>query len=136
MNKHLIIIVLALTPLMPSAFASGPGSLCFESYSGNLCGLLSGNFTQVMSSVRQPLETQIPGFSLVIIWGGLIGIIWFKTENIMLMSIVGIIVAATITIGGSTGISQQAVQIGYMLVGVSFGILIFQLVRQRITNFA
>lgn len=89
-----------------------------------------------MSSVRQPLESQIPGFSLVIIWGGLIGIIWFKTENIMLMSIVGIIVAATITIGGSTGISQQAVQIGYMLVGVSFGILIFQLVRQRITNFA
>lgn len=88
-----------------------------------------------MSAARQPLESQIPGFSLVILWGGLIGIIWFKTENIMLMSIVGIIVASTITIG-STGISQTAVQIGYMLVGVSFGILMFQMIRQRITNFA
>ena len=83
-----------------------------------------------------PLETQLPGFSLVIIWGGLIGIIWFKTENIMLMSIVGIITAATITVGGSFGISQTAVQVGWTLVGISFGILIFQLLRQRVTNFA
>lgn len=87
-----------------------------------------------MGAVRTPIDSQLPGFSLVIIWGGLIGIIWFKTENIMLMSIVGIIVASTITIGG-TGISQQAIQIGYMLVGVSFGILVFQLIRQRITLF-
>lgn len=128
-------MALVLTPLIPQAFATGPGSLCFESYSGNLCGLLSGNLTQVMSAVRQPIESQLPGFSLVIIWGGLIGIIWFKTENIMLMSIVGIIVAATVTIG-STGISQTAISIGYTLVGVSVGILIFQLIRQRITNFA
>lgn len=128
-------MLLALSPLIPSAFATGPGSQCYETYSGDLCGLLSGNFTKVMSAARQPLESQLPGFSLVIVWGGLIGIIWFKTENIMLMSIVGILVASTITIG-STGISQQAVQIGYMLVGVSFGILMFQMIRQRISNFA
>ena len=134
--KYLIVTVLALTPLIPSAFATGPGAQCYETYSGNLCGLLSGNFTQVMSAVRQPLESQIPGFSLVIIWGGLIGIIWFKTENIMLMSIVGLVVAATITVGGSNGISQQAVQIGYLLVGISIGILLFQLIRQRITLFS
>jgi hypothetical protein len=131
-----LILALIISPLIPQAFATtGPGSQCYESYSGNLCGLLSGNFTQVMSAARQPLESQIPGFSIVILWGGLIGIIWFKTENIMIMSIVGIIVASTITMG-SSGISQTAVQIGYMLVGVSFGILMFQMIRQRITNFA
>lgn len=64
------------------------------------------------------------------------GIVWFKTENIMIMSIVGIAVAATITIGGSTGISQTAVQIGWLLVAVSFGVLIFQMLRQRITLFS
>lgn len=113
-----------------------PGQNCYETYSGNLCGLLSGNFTQVMSAIRMPLELTLPGYSLVIIWGGIMGIIWFKTENIMIMSIVGIVVAATITIGGSAGINQTAIQIGWLLVGVSFGILILQLIRQRITLFS
>lgn len=129
-------MLITLLAILMSAVPFAPGSLCFESYSGNLCGLLSGNFTQVTSSFREPLETLLPGFSLVILWGGLMGIVWFKTENIMIMSIVGIAVAATITIGGSTGISQTAVQIGWLLVAVSFGVLIFQMLRQRITLFS
>ena len=128
--------MITLLAILISTVAFAPGDLCFENFNSNLCGLTSGNFTQVMSAVRQPLELVLPGFSLVILWGGLMGIIWFKTENIMMMSIVGIAVASTITIGGSAGINPTAVQIGWLLVAVSFGVLIFQMLRQRLTLFS
>lgn len=127
-----IIIISGIT--IPNAFAA-PGSQCFEQLptgsSNDLCGLLSTNMTTVFQAFRMPLETQIPGFSLVILWGGLIGILWFKTENIMLISIVGIVVAATIT-----GLDTSARGYGYLLVGVSFGLLLFQLLRQRISLYS
>ena len=117
-----------LIPLffIPSLALAAPGQLCFEQID-NLCGLLTGNPQDMMGAVRQPLESQVPGFSLVILWGGLLGIIWFKTENIMLLGIVGVFVAATIV-----GLSDTAKGIGMLLLGVSIGILIFQLIRQRV----
>jgi len=134
MQRLVIPILLLASFTIPSAFAA-PGSSCFEKLptgsSSDMCGLLSTNMTTVFNGFRAPLESQIPGFSLVILWGGLIGVLWFKTENIMLISIVGIIVAATIT-----GLDASARGYGFLLVGVSFGLLIFQLLRQRISLYS
>ena len=68
---------------------------------------------------------------MVIFWGGLLAIIWFKTENIMILGIVGIFVNATIV-----GISETAQGLGLLLLGVANGILLFQLVRQRVSLFS
>lgn len=95
-----------------------------------MCGLTSGNVTKTMQGLMVPLESQIPGFSMVILWGGYIGIIWFKTERIDMVGIIGILVSAT-----ATGISPTAVGIGSTLLFVSMGILLFQVIRQRITIF-
>lgn len=106
------------------------GHLCFEDVD-DLCGLASGDPAQVFSGVLEPLESQLFGYGLVILWGGIIAIVWFKTENIMLLSIVGLLVAATIT-----GINEDARGIGLLLVAVSIGILLFQMIRQRISLFS
>jgi hypothetical protein len=113
----------------PAAFAA-PGDLCFED-PDDLCGLTSGDPELVFTSVLQPLETQVPGFAMVIFWGGMLAIVWFKTENIMILAIVGIFVNATIS-----GLSETAQGIGLLLLGVANGILLFQLVRQRVSLFS
>ena len=140
-----VILVLALaivTSILPSVYtASGdfyliqnaygiPGDLCFED-PDDLCGLTSGDPALVFSGVLGPMESQLAGYGLVILWGGILAIVWFKTENIMLLSITGLMVAATIT-----GINENARGIGLLLVAVSIGILLFQMLRQRISLFS
>lgn len=116
---------------IPNAYAThGPDHLCFED-SDDMCGVASGDPILLFQGILDPLETQLSGFSLIIFWGGILAIVWFKTENIMLLAIVGIIVNATIV-----GISDTAQGIGLLLIGVANGILIFQLVRQRIALFS
>jgi hypothetical protein len=127
-------MILAI-PITSVYATHGPEHLCFEANSdtdlGDLCGIGSGDPILIFSGILSPLETQLAGFSLIIFWGGILAILWFKTENIMLLAIVGIIVNATII-----GISGTAQGIGLLLVGVANGILIFQLLRQRISLFS
>jgi hypothetical protein len=123
------IIILSLVTI-PLAYAA-PGELCFEKVENGLCGMLSGDPIQIFGGVLTPLEEQLTGFSMVIFWGGLLAIIWFKTENIMILGIVGIFVNATIV-----GISETAQGLGLLLLGVANGILLFQLVRQRVALFS
>jgi hypothetical protein len=129
-------LLAALLPLIfiPSAFGY-TSKYCFEDLpdgttAHTLCGLTSGNLTQTFLAPNQPLESILPGFSLVIFWGGVIAIIWFKTERIDLVGIVGILVSAT-----ATGLSAAAIGIGNYLLLISLGILLFQVIRQRVTLF-
>ena len=120
-----LVFLFILTP----AFGA-PGDLCFED-PYDMCGLTSGDPAVVFAGLLEPLESQLPGFAMVIFWGGLMAIVWFKTENIMLLAIVGIFVNATIT-----GISETSQGIGLLLLGVANGILLFQLIRQRVSIFS
>ena len=125
----LIVFALAIPPSIDTMASRDP-QYCFED-SSNLCGVASGDPATIFAGIMDPLETQVPGFSMVIFWGGIMAIVWFKTENIMLLGIIGIFVNATIV-----GISQVAQGIGLALLGVANGILIFQMIRQRINIFS
>lgn len=128
---HLGIILAVYFVVTVPVFAyAAPGDLCFED-PYDMCGLTSGDPAVVFAGLLDPLESQVPGFAMVIFWGGLMAIVWFKTENIMLLAIVGIFVNATIV-----GISGTAQGIGLLLLGVANGILLFQLIRQRISIFS
>jgi len=118
--------VLSSFPYALGAF----GDLCFENVN-NLCGLASGDPATMFQGILSPLETQISGFGFVIFWAGILAVVWFKTENIMIISLLGIFINATIT-----GFSEEARGYGLLLLGVSNGLLIFQLIRQRITIFS
>ena len=115
--------------IVPTAHAQR-AELCFEDVN-DMCGLISDDPADIFGAILVPLESQVPGFALVILWGGILGIIWFKTENIMLLGIVGLVVSVTIT-----GLSDEAQGIGMLLLGVSIGILSFQLIRQRVSVFS
>lgn len=129
MQRIAWLLLIFLAPI-PIAYAA-PGDLCFERIENGLCGQLSGDFQQTFTGVLTPLEEQLTGLSLVIFWGGILAVVWFKTENIMLLGLVGVIVNATIV-----GISETAQGIGLLLLGVANGILLFQLVRQRVSLFS
>lgn len=126
----LLLVLVFLTIPIDNVLAARDPQYCFED-STDLCGLASGDPTQIFAGIMDPLESQVPGFSMVIFWGGIMAIVWFKTENIMLLGIIGVFVSATIT-----GISETAQGIGLSLLGVSIGILIFQLLRQRLQIFS
>lgn len=125
----LILIAFLAIPSITLAYGAF-GDLCFEDVD-DMCGLASGDPEAVFNAILTPLESQIAGLGFVIFWGGILAVIWFKTENIMILSFVGIIVNATIV-----GFSEEARGFGLLLLGVSNGLLIFQLVRQRISIFS
>lgn len=124
------IILVLLSLSFPLAFADERPALCYEDAS-DMCGLLSGDPADMFAATLAPLDAQVAGYGLMILWGGILAMLWFKTENIMLIGIVGIIVAATIT-----GFSQDAKGIGMLLLSISMGILLFQMIRQRVSLFS
>ena len=125
----LLILPFAFTPQVSYQ------DFCFERLpdvnGSDLCGLASGNITKVFQAANQPIESVQPGFALVILWGGILGIIWLKTERIDILGVTGIMIAGTVT-----GLSPTAIGIGFGLMLVSGGILLFQVIRQRVTLFS
>lgn len=128
-RNMLKIILLPLFFSMPFAFADERPALCYED-PNDMCGLISGDPSQLFGAILSPLDSQVAGYGMMILWGGILAMLWFKTENIMLIGIVGVIVAATIT-----GLSDQAKGIGMLLLAISIGILLFQMIRQRVSLF-
>lgn len=124
-----LVLMFLSIPVVIADAARDP-QYCFEDVT-SLCGVASGDPAQVFSGILLPLESQLVGFSMVIFWGGIMAIIWFKTENIMLLGIIGIFVNATII-----GLSSEAQGIGLLLLGVANGLLLFQMLRQRISIFS
>lgn len=103
------------------------GDLCFEKFDGNMCGFFESPFAAVM----EPFNAILGDLTLVIIWGAILGILWIRTENIMLCSVVGLLISTTVT-----SLYEPAQGMGLLLVGVSIGIAIFQIVRHKIQTFA
>lgn len=125
------LLAVLLLSVLPNAFAWECYEILPDGGSNDLCGLTSGNATKIFQSFNQPLETQLAGFSLVILWGGLIGILWFKTERIDIIGIAGLVIAGT-----AVGLSSSAIGIGFFLLLVSLGVLLFQVIRHRPTIFS
>ena len=111
------------------------GDSCYENYekAGEyMCNI----FNEPFKAVLEPFDAIFGGagelgFTIAIIWGIIIGILWLSTGNIMLCSIVGVVIASSVT-----GIYPQAQGVGFLLIGLSLGIIIFQLVRHKIQTFA
>lgn len=115
----LLILQLGLIPIV----IADPGDRCFEQMNGQMCGLLDSPFDAM-------LEAYDPVFgdlTIAILWGILISVLWMKVQNTALVGIVGLIIA-----GAITGLSPEAYRIGIMLAVVAMGMMMFQLIQQRI----
>lgn len=100
---------------------------CFETFSSNLCGFFDNPFQAALA----PFQATLGDLTLVAIWGILLGILWIRTENLMLVGIIGILVSSSLT-----AIYEPARGIGLLLMGVAIGITLFQLVRHKISSFS
>ncbi len=128
------IIALMSISVMPFVSAER-GDQCFEQMDGSFCGLLSAWEDPVTGDVVDTpfgamLEAYDPIFgdlTIAILWGILIAVLWMKVQNTALVGIVGLVVA-----GSVVGLDPDAYRVGILLVVVSMGIILFQLVQQRI----
>lgn len=97
---------------------------CWEKLDFNFCGLL----TKPLEAIQAPFESYFGTWFLVIIWGLFISILWIRSQNPMLVGIVGVIIAGTIP-----ALNSKAIGIGILLVGISIAVAIYQLYQQRTT---
>ena len=125
MNK-LLLVIAGLCFVIPQAFAA-PGDNCYEQ-SSTIMDCFNGNIFNVVNDALIPLDVVVPNFGLVIIWGGLIGILWFKTENVMLVGVCSVMAGSNFVVS----FYSPALGVGFLLFGVCIGVFLFQLIRQRI----
>ncbi len=132
-NTLLLSTILSLTVLgiLPSALADR-GTMddselfCFEKIEADgqiLCGLLESPF----ESMLEAYDPIFADLTIAILWGIIIAVLWMKVQNTALVGIVGLVIAGSII-----GLSEESFRVGLLLVAVSMGIIMFQLVQQRI----
>ena len=132
-NTLLLSTILSLTVLglLPSALADR-GTMpddelfCFERIQADgmiLCGLLDKPFESMLEAYNPIFQD----LTIAVLWGIIMAVLWMKVQNTALVGIVGLVIA-----GSVVGLSQESFRVGLLLVGVSMGIILFQLVQQRI----
>ncbi len=122
---HLVLLLAIFTvasSILPVAYAV-PGELCFEKDP-----LVDCNFIDApLEALVKPFEAIFGEWFMVIIWGLILGILWLRTQNIMLVGIVGIIVSTTITT-----FYEPARAIGWFLMAIAIGVTLYQLFVHRV----
>ena len=132
-NTLLLSTILSLTVLglLPSALADR-GTMpddelfCFERIQADgmiLCGLLDKPFESMLEAYNPIFQD----LTIAVLWGIIMAVLWMKVQNTALVGIVGLVIA-----GSVIGISEESFRVGLLLVAVSMGIILFQLVQQRI----
>jgi len=125
------ISVIAVMGLLPSALADR-GSMpndelfCFERMEADgmiLCGLLESPFESMLEAYNPIFQD----LTIAVLWGIIMAVLWMKVQNTALVGIVGLVIA-----GSVIGLSEESFRVGLLLVAVSMGIILFQLVQQRI----
>jgi len=117
---------------MPVAFADQTSPECFEL---GTCPWA----TDPLNTMLMPFDSIFGGLSLVIFWALAVGILWLRTENPMLVGLVGISMCAAYL----TAIEAQIVpaaspefegarMIGALLFALSLGITLYQLISTGI----
>lgn len=142
MNLYAIsLLVLILIPTVSVAFAqtSCPAGQTYDGNTGRCatcwergqCAFTDDPFGTMML----PFERIFGGLTIVIMWGLMITILWLRTQNPMLIGVVGIaMTAAYMTVAPEASSSEfdGARIIGGVLFAVSLGIAIYHLINTRL----
>ena len=90
------------------------------------------NFTSnPLGTMLQPFDHIFKGMSIVVFWGLLIGILWLRTENPMLCTIIGVVMISSYSFAVDPTLQspefETARHVGIVLIAASVGISVFQL---------
>ena len=101
-------------------------------YLDGTCNLTDRPLEKLLLPLSDTFTTEINGtpydFTILIIWALIISVIWLRTHRIELVAIIGLLVAS----GLSASLPEEATRVGYLLIGLSVAVLLYQLVTERI----
>ena len=127
-----LVAVLAIGGAPQEAFADAENPTCVEL---GTCMFASDPLNVMLI----PFDAIFGGLSIVIFWSLAIGILWLRTENPMLVGLVGISMCAAYLTAIETGTVPQpspefegARMIGALLFALSLGITLYQLISTGI----
>lgn len=121
------IVVTGSPTWITNAFGFGPdpitgeGTECFERGDCNL-------FERPFDAMIEPYSATLGDFTLVAIWAVIMGILWLRVSNTMMVGVIGVALAALFT----QGFSETAQTIGYALLAIAVAIAIYQLLIVRV----
>ena len=131
MYKTYIMIVLLFVGTIPTAIATAENPTGVE-----LGTCMFAN--DPLNVMLMPFDSIFGGLSIVIFWALIVGILWFRTENPMLVGLVGIVMCASyLSVLETQGIQpsvefEGARLIGSVLFALSLGITIYHILHNRI----
>lgn len=85
-------------------------------------------FSDPFNEIISPFEATLGDFTLVIVWAIIIGVLWLRVSNTMMVGVIGVALAALFT----QGFSEDAQQIGYALLGAAIAVAIYQIITVRV----
>lgn len=103
------------------ANAYGPNDPeCFEL---GTCDLFGAPFEAMI----EPFNATLTDFTLVAIWAIIMGVLWLRVSNTMVVGVMGIALASLFT----QGFSEEAQIIGWALLGVAITVALYQILIVR-----
>ena len=124
--------LMAAITLVPMASATAENPTCVE-----LGTCMFAN--DPLNVMLMPFDSIFGGLSIVIFWSLIVGILWLRTENPMLVGLVGIAMcAAYLTAIEQNLVNAQSAEfdgarlIGGLLFALSLGITIYHIISNRI----
>jgi hypothetical protein len=130
LKKHFrLIALLTFLPIfIPiSAEAFGPNNAtCYEL---GTCEF----FEQPFDTMILPYTEVFGSFTYLLLWSVIIGILWLRLGNTMAVGVIGVTLAVLFQdpFDSGVGFSDDSQLIGYMLLALAVGIVIFQLITVR-----
>lgn len=120
--------IIDIDPLINQAFpnlnqvnAFGPEDpTCIEL---GTCDLFSAPFDTMI----EPYKVSIGDLALVVIWGIIMGILWLRVSNTMMVGVIGVALAAVFT----QGFGEESEVIGWSLLALAIGVALYQILVVR-----
>lgn len=84
-----------------------------------------------LGTMLQPFDHVFQGMSIVVFWGLLVGILWLRTENPMLVGLIGVVMVSSYSYAVDPTLQSPEFEtarfVGVVLLVVSVGISLYQL---------
>ena len=124
-----LIAILTLLPVLLPMSADGFGPNNQTCYEAGTCNF----FEQPFDTMILPYTEVFGSFTYLLLWSVIIGILWLRLGNTMAVGVIGLTLAVLFQdpFDAGVGFSDDSQLIGYILLALAVGIVVFQLITVR-----
>lgn len=97
--------------------------VCRQCYELGTCDF----FGHPLDTMLEPFLAVFGAYFYIIIWGLLIGILWLRVSNTMVVAVVGVVLAVLI----QTQFSTETQTVGYALLALAIAVALYQIFTIR-----